>query len=342
MDELRGDQAVWVFDGESVAIRYEGTGWSKDPLLRRIGRLELPVAAIAGVDFRPGADRRRGWVLRLRLRDRMDPYTAVGAALREESQPFRLTGPARSELVAEYLADQTRFAAERHTEPPAPDTVLRLVPRLPLHIQTSEGTATVDDSGVRLVWSGARAGGRKRRAQRREYDLAEITGVEWTPSDGWEWGYLRVATANSAREGSTRLRQDLNVLLADEGAQTFDALLMAATITAHMWAGARPGSGGRETGNPVAGLRDPRWWLDKARAVGQIGGVGGARAEPPAAEGPSVDRPAREEGASGGVRGGADTEWVFRQIERLGELHARGLLTDEEFSAKKAELLGRI
>ncbi|WP_150239316.1 DUF4429 domain-containing protein [Nocardiopsis quinghaiensis] len=343
MDELRGDQAVWVFDGESVVIRYESGGRSKDPLLRRIGRLELPVGAIAGVDFRPGADRRKGWVLRLRLRDRMDPYTAVGAALREESQPFRLTGPATSELIAEYLADQTRFAAEQHTGAPAPDTVLRLVPRLPLHIQTSEGTATIDDSGVRLVWSGARAGGRKRRAQRREYDVTEITGVEWTPSDGWEWGYLRVATANSAREGSSKLRQDLNVLLADEGTETSDALLMAATITAHMWAGTEPGSGGPEAGDLAARLRDPRWWLDRARAVGRIGGAENERAEPPNAEGPAADRSAPGgDGASRAVTGDDGTEWVFRQIERLGDLHARGLLTDEEFSAKKAELLDRI
>ncbi|WP_344074910.1 SHOCT domain-containing protein, partial [Nocardiopsis metallicus] len=39
---------------------------------------------------------------------------------------------------------------------------------------------------------------------------------------------------------------------------------------------------------------------------------------------------------------GADTAWIFEQIERLGDLHAKGLLTDEEFSAKKAELLDRI
>ena len=37
--------------------------------------------------------------------------------------------------------------------------------------------------------------------------------------------------------------------------------------------------------------------------------------------------------------GGAD---VFTAIERLAELHARGILNDLEFSAKKAELLGRL
>ena len=33
---------------------------------------------------------------------------------------------------------------------------------------------------------------------------------------------------------------------------------------------------------------------------------------------------------------------VITAIERLAELHARGILSDAEFAAKKAELLGRI
>ena len=31
---------------------------------------------------------------------------------------------------------------------------------------------------------------------------------------------------------------------------------------------------------------------------------------------------------------------VFAQLERLGELHEKGVLTDEEFAAQKARLLG--
>jgi hypothetical protein len=33
---------------------------------------------------------------------------------------------------------------------------------------------------------------------------------------------------------------------------------------------------------------------------------------------------------------------VFAAIERLGELRAKGLLTEQEFATKKAELLGRL
>jgi Short C-terminal domain len=35
-------------------------------------------------------------------------------------------------------------------------------------------------------------------------------------------------------------------------------------------------------------------------------------------------------------------EDILTAIERMAELHARGILTEAEFSAKKAELLGRL
>jgi membrane protease subunit (stomatin/prohibitin family) len=39
---------------------------------------------------------------------------------------------------------------------------------------------------------------------------------------------------------------------------------------------------------------------------------------------------------------GVKAEDVMATIEKLGELKAKGLLTDEEFSAKKAELLKKL
>ncbi|MCP3014284.1 DUF4429 domain-containing protein [Nocardiopsis dassonvillei] len=348
MDDLRGNQAVWRFDGETIAIRYEAQGWFKDPLLKRIGQLELPVAAIAEVDFQPGAGPRKGWLLQLRLHERTDPYAAVGAMLKEKSQPFRLTGQASGELVAEYLADQIRFAAEQ-SGPPAPDTAVRLVPRLPFHIQTAEGTATLDGSTVRLVWSGGEASGRKRRAQRREYDLSEITGVDWAPSDGWEWGYMRLVTADTGGGDTGKPKQDLHALVADEGAEGYDTLLMAAAVTAHVWAAEASGPDAREGRGVAARLRDPRWWLDAAaRSTGQLralsAGPAASDADTGRSAGPEAGAasPPQAVDAPGEADGRPDNEWIFQQIERLGELHARGLLTDEEFSAKKAELLGRI
>ncbi len=36
------------------------------------------------------------------------------------------------------------------------------------------------------------------------------------------------------------------------------------------------------------------------------------------------------------------TEEIFAAIEKLAALHAKGILTDDEFGTKKAELLGRL
>ena len=54
--------------------------------------------------------------------------------------------------------------------------------------------------------------------------------------------------------------------------------------------------------------------------------------EPLASAAPSAGTPARaDEGAA-----------VVQRIRELGELHAAGLLTDEEFATKKQDLLGRL
>jgi hypothetical protein len=42
-----------------------------------------------------------------------------------------------------------------------------------------------------------------------------------------------------------------------------------------------------------------------------------------------------------GVAPGAETD-VFAAIERLADLRAKGVLTDEEFTRKKSELLSRL
>ena len=46
--------------------------------------------------------------------------------------------------------------------------------------------------------------------------------------------------------------------------------------------------------------------------------------------------------ASAAARLAALTEMVIDQIRKLAELHEQGILTDEDFSAKKTELLSRV
>lgn len=358
MDDLYGNEAVWNFDGETIGIRYETKGWFRSPLLKQLGSLTVPVAAVESVEFEPKAGRKKGWVLSLRLRERTDPYLAVGSQLDPKLQPFRLTGPVRTELVAEYLADQMRFAAEQAGEPQDPCLPTRLTPDLPLHISTCEGAAVLDPDGLRLLWSGSSAGSYKRKKQRREYTFSEITGVEIVPLDDWGWTFLRVVTAKNAAQAAAKPKHDLNILRADEDDDGhYQIFLMAATITAHLWArGAstrpRPSSGEVSDADidDRPGIKDPDWWREAAQnAVGALAGPrlalnlpGRARGgEDTDGEGSAGEKePAGERASAGGT--GHDTDWIYVQIERLGELRDKGLLSEEEFGAKKTELLRRI
>ncbi|GHD18735.1 DUF4429 domain-containing protein [Nocardiopsis kunsanensis] len=354
MDDLHGNEAVWNFDGEALGIRYETKGWFRSPLLKQLGSLTVPVAAVEAVEFEPKAGRKKGWVLSLRLRERTDPYLAVGSQLDPKLQPFRLTGPARTELVAEYLADQVRFAAEQAQGPQDPYLPARLTPDLPLHISTSEGSAVLDSDGLRLLWSGSGASSYKRRKQRREYTFSEITGVETVPVDDWGWTFLRVVTARSAAGAAAQPKNDPNILRANEDDEgPYRIFLMAATIMAHLWARgaasrARTGPDGAPDTDPRdrAGLKDPNWWREAAQnTVEALVGPRSALNRPGRAGGKEKKEkgerePAGERAHTDGT--GHDTDWVYAQIERLGGLRDKGLLSEEEFSAKKAELLRRI
>lgn len=352
MDDLYGNEAVWNFDGETIGIRYETKGWFRSPLLKQLGSLTVPVSAVESVEFEPKAGRKKGWVLSLRLRERTDPYLAVGSQLDPKLQPFRLTGPVRTELVAEYVADQMRFAAEQSPDPQDPSLPTRLTPSLPLHISTCEGTAVLDPDGLRLLWSGSSASSYKREKQRREYALSEITGVEIVPMDDWGRTFLRVVTAKSAAEAAAEPTHDLNILRADEDDEgQYQIFLMAATVTAHLWSRAavtraRPGSGEVSDADidDRLGIKDPEWRSEAARnAVRVLTGPRSILDLPGRAsgeDGTGGEDDVGEEEPAGGT--GHDTDWVYVQIERLGELRDKGLLSEEEFGAKKTELLRRI
>ena len=83
-----------------------------------------------------------------------------------------------------------------------------------------------------------------------------------------------------------------------------------------------------------------------AAIVGTASVVGGSRRPPPAAE---VRRPGRA-AAAGSARRSTTSRHLRRrrprptdpteELTKLAQLHSQGILTDEEFSAKKAQILG--
>jgi hypothetical protein len=67
----------------------------------------------------------------------------------------------------------------------------------------------------------------------------------------------------------------------------------------------------------------------------------GAAAQPAAAgQAASVAPPPADVAPAAGAAAGAVTDEVVDQLRKLGELRDAGILTDEEFAAKKASLLG--
>jgi hypothetical protein len=62
-------------------------------------------------------------------------------------------------------------------------------------------------------------------------------------------------------------------------------------------------------------------------------------APPPQAAAPSYPEPPSPPSASSSPSSSSD---IIAAIERLGQLRERGILTDDEFSNKKAELLSRL
>jgi Short C-terminal domain len=90
----------------------------------------------------------------------------------------------------------------------------------------------------------------------------------------------------------------------------------------------QPGSGSFSFSSQLGGVDVSRLPI--------VSGAKGAKTSPESLHKAATQQQAATSGAAGG------REDVLTAIERLAELYARGILTEAEFSAKKAELLGRL
>jgi hypothetical protein len=90
----------------------------------------------------------------------------------------------------------------------------------------------------------------------------------------------------------------------------------------------QPGSGSLNFSSPLGGV-------DVSR-LPVVSGASGTKTSPEPTRQAATERPAATSRAAAGH------EDILAATERLAELHARAILTEAEFSAKKAELLGRL
>ncbi|MFE4449887.1 DUF4429 domain-containing protein [Streptomyces sp. NPDC056796] len=306
-DVLAGIHATWEFDTDSVLIRFGG-GIRSPRLFQSLGERRIPYAALSSVTLTQG--KRGTVVLRAVPRPGADPLLEAAAGqLKESSDPYRLVLPAERETLAEYYADELRAVLGPEAPHPA-ERFLVTAPEAPMHFKAYDGRAGFDGTLVSFRWFWTGASSAKWKAGDQSFPVAELGGIEWRSPEAFE-GYLRLvprgAVAGSEADGP----------------------------------GPEPVPG---AGRPSAGRIEPD--QDPAAVVFGLG-YGPVHESLPfaAAVLESVRRTQSVPVATAPVPvGGArrDPADIAERIRHLGDLHQAGLVTDAEYSAKKAELLAEL
>jgi hypothetical protein len=309
-DVLAGIHATWEFETDSVLIRFE-RGIRAPKLFQALRERRIPHEALSSVSLAPG--KRGTVVLRAVPRPGADPLMEAAAGqLKESGDPYRLVLPASRETLAEYYADELRTALEKDNQRYGRDATdpaeryLVAAPEAPMQFKAYDAKALFDGRRVSFHWFWTGASSAKWKAGDQTFPVTELHGVEWRSPEGFD-GYLRL------------LRRDLHG-------------------HAHGQAGA---AGTSESPRPAQADHDP------AAVVFGLGygpvheSLPFAAAVLAAIQGGSAAArtPAPVHAMAAGRRDPAD---VAERIRHLGELHRAGLVTDEEFSAKKAELLAEL
>ncbi|MEU9062935.1 DUF4429 domain-containing protein [Streptomyces sp. NPDC048430] len=304
-DVLAGIHATWEFDTDSVLIRFE-RGIRTPRLFQSLRERRIPYAALSSVTLTPG--KRGTVVLRAVPRPGADPLLAAAAGqLKEGSDPYRLVLPAERETLAEYYAAELRAVLGSEASLPA-ERFMVTAPEAPMHFKAYDGRAGFDGSLVSFRWFWTGASSAKWKAGDQTFPVAELGGIEWRSPEAFE-GYLRLLPRGAASDSDA------------DGP------------------GPDPVPGGQ---TPVRAQPDQ----DPAAVVFGLG-YGPVHESLPfaAAVLESVRRTQSVPVATAPVPvGGArrDPADIAERIRHLGDLHQAGLVTDAEYSAKKAELLAEL
>lgn len=204
--ELVSSNGTLGWDGfGTLRIRYDasaaGLGKLAKSLRTRLGERTVPVEALQSIalSLGPGAP-----VVSLELREHADPLLSVGggyfAALLD---PYRFFFDDADRAVAERLvADVKAMLARRQVPASASQQWLVAPPVAPDRIEGRD--ATVFLAGGHLAFAYKWAASRKKKADgdRLSVPLADITDVEWTPTDRrlGTRGCFRISTARTPLE----------------------------------------------------------------------------------------------------------------------------------------------
>lgn len=298
MAEIIQRDGTWAFDGNTVRIT---PGLHRSvPLFRQTyGEIAVPLEAVASVVYEP--ERKRGR-LRLRLREGVDPLLqATGGRLPDAADPYRLTVDLDRSGVAEYVAEEIRRALLLDQIPKEPAKEYLLAgPPVPVSVRSSDGTVSFDGNQVRIDWSDT-SDRVKRATGPRIIDVPDLVQVEWLPNSGYEDGFLRFVTRETAFSKLPPEKDPFALDLWGSARRDLLTALVATAVTARL---PHPST---RTGEYLPGDA-PRLPLTTRDAV------------PPEPQAENHDV-------------------LLRRLRELGELHREGVLTDEEFAATKAAVL---
>ncbi|MFF3649625.1 DUF4429 domain-containing protein [Streptomyces sp. NPDC002181] len=300
MAEIIQKDGTWTFDGDAVRIvpgRDKGVG-----LLRQtLGEVVVPLHALAGISHEPG---RRAGRLRLRLRDGADPLLQVtGGRLPEASDPYRLTVDADRTGVAEYFVDEVRNALLLDQVDPGPaDVYLLPGPAVPISVAAGDGTVAFDGDRVALDWNWTTEEA-KSSGGPREFRVADLRAVEWSPSKGLENGWIRFTLAGAPAAPAPKYDPHTVELF---GFKKDPLMALVAAAVAVRMPHPRGAAVSAEPAPAVSKTPVPE--------------LAASAAEPSAPE---------------------DHDALLRRLRELGDLHQGGILTAEEFAAAKQAVLRR-
>ncbi|MFF8918614.1 DUF4429 domain-containing protein [Streptomyces sp. NPDC015032] len=330
-DVLAGIHATWEFDTDSVLIRFE-RGIRTPKLFQSLRERRVPHAALSSVTLTPG--KRGTVVLRAVPRPGADPLLEAAAGqLKDGCDPYRLVLPAERETLAEYYADELRARLGPDAAEPA-ERFLVAAPEAPMQFKAYDGRAGFDGERVSFRWFWTGASTAKWKAGDQTFPVTELSGVEWRSPEAFD-GYLRLVP------------RGLEGVAPGPGTDT----CLGMNSASGMGAGPDTELGTRLTAGPVrsaqpAAPRPARADQDPAAVVFGLG-YGPVHESLPfaAAVLESVRRKQPSPGTPAAALVGAgrrDPADIAERIRHLGELHQAGLVTDDEFSAKKAQLLAEL
>ncbi|NDZ62149.1 DUF4429 domain-containing protein [Streptomyces anulatus] len=319
-DVLAGIHATWEFDTDSVLIRFE-RGIRTPKLFQSLRERRIPYAALSSVTLTPG--KRGTVVLRAVPRAGADPLVeAASGQLKEGCDPYRLVLPAEREVLAEYYADELRALLDPASGESA-DRFLVSAPEAPMNFKAYDGRASFDGERISFRWSWTGASSAKWKAGDQTFRVSELAGIVWRSPEALD-GYLRLLP-RAAAPVDHRTGGSLGDLHGPGGGADADSGAPEGISAAPPAAGADQDPAAVLFGLGYGPVHES---LPFAAAV-----LESVRRTQPA---PAGSAPAL---VNAGRRDPAD---IAERIHHLGELHRAGLVTDAEYSAKKAQLLAEL